>query len=76
VVRYRRGPMSATILNEDPTFFTLRNGDAAIEFVRFATAFFGKGQLAAQKYSHSGSSWILEQNLEAPYYRPSILPER
>ena len=76
VVRYRRGETSATILNDDATFFTLRHGAAVIEAVRFATAFFGKGQLASQRYSKSGADWILEQNLEAPYYQPLDPPQK
>jgi hypothetical protein len=76
VVRYRRGEVSATILNDDSTFFTLRSGAAVIESVRFATAFFGKGQLVPQKYSKAGADWILEQNLEAPYYQPLDPPQR
>ena len=76
IVRYRRGTISATILNENPTFFTLRNGPAVIESVRFASAFFGKGQLASQKYSRSGTEWVLEQDLEAPYYQPLDPPQK
>jgi len=76
VVRYRRGETSATILNDDATFFTLRSGAAVIESVRFATAFFGKGQLVSQNYSKSGADWILEQSLEAPYYQPLDPPQR
>ena len=76
VVRYRRGMISATILNDDATFFTLRNGPAVIESVRFASAFFGKGQLASQKYSKSGTEWVLEQSLEGPYYQPLDPPRK
>ena len=76
VVRYRRGETSATILNDDATFFTLRHGAAVIESVRFATAFFGKGQFASQKYAKSGADWVLEQSLEAPYYQPLDPPSR
>jgi hypothetical protein len=76
VIRFRRGETSATILKDDPTFFTLRHGAAVIESVRFATAFFGKGQLAAQKYTKSGKDWLLEQGLEAPYYQPLDPPRK
>jgi hypothetical protein len=65
VVRYRRGPISATVVNQSPTLFALRNGDAVIESVRFATSFFGKGQLTS-----------LDQHLEAPYYQPLDPPQR
>ena len=76
VVRYRRGDISATILNDDATFFSLRNGGSIIEAVRFATAFFGKGQFISGKYSKSGGSWLLEQHLEAPYYQPLDPPRK
>ena len=76
VVRYRRGETSAAILNDDTTFFTLRHGAAVIEAVRFASAFFGKGQFASQKYSRSGADWVLQQSLEAPYYQPLDPPRR
>ena len=65
VVRYRRGPISATVIDDSPTLFTLRNGDAVIESVRFATSFFGKGQLTS-----------LNQSLEAPYYQPLSPPQK
>jgi hypothetical protein len=65
VVRYRRGPVSATVIDDSPTLFTLRNGDAVIDSVRFATSFFGKGQLTS-----------LDQTLEAPYYQPLNPPQR
>jgi hypothetical protein len=65
VTRYRRGPVSATVVNDSPTLFTLRNGDAVIESIRFATSFFGKGQLTT-----------LDQKLEAPYYQPLSPPEK
>jgi hypothetical protein len=65
VERYRRGPVSATVIDNSPTLFTVRNGDAIIDSVRFATAFFGKGQLTS-----------LDQNLEAPYYQPLDPPRK
>lgn len=76
VVRYRRGDLSATILNNDANFFSLRKGNSIIEAVRFATSFFGKGQFVASNYSKAGGSWLLEQHLEAPYYQPLDPPQK
>jgi hypothetical protein len=63
IVRIRRQATSATIvLAGSSRFFSLRHGDAVINAVRFATAFFGKGQFIPE---HD-----LKQSLEAPYYQP------
>jgi hypothetical protein len=51
-------------------FFTFRNGEAVVNAVRFATAFFGKGQFEAAQIEESGNGWRLTQSLEGPYYQP------
>jgi hypothetical protein len=71
VVRIRRGPMSATILTEGKSrFFTLRNGGAVINAVRFASAFFGRGQFKPAASKISAESIELSQALSGPYYQP------
>jgi hypothetical protein len=71
VVRYRRGPTSASILLDGTSrFFTVRRGDAIIEAVRFATAFFGKGQFIPTESVQKGDAWTLTQRLESGYYQP------
>ena len=71
IARIRRGLTSATILlNGNSRFFTLRHGDAVLNAVRFSSAFFGKGQFVPQKSGKSGASYVLSQELEAPYYQP------
>ena len=71
IARIRRGPVSATlILGGSSRFFTLRYGDAAIEGVRFATAFFGKGQFVPQTAVKRGTTYEFRQSLEGPYFQP------
>jgi hypothetical protein len=71
IARIRRGPVSATlILGGSSRFFTLRYGDAAIEGVRFATAFFGKGQFVPQNAVKRGTTYEFRQSLEGPYFQP------
>lgn len=69
LVRIRRGATSATILADNPQFFSLHKGSAAV-VVRCATAFFGKGQFVGEQLRKDGGSWLLEQRLTGPYYQP------
>jgi hypothetical protein len=71
IARIRRGPLSATlILGGSSRLFTLRHGEAVVEGVRFATAFFGKGQFIPETAEKRGGSYLFRQALEAPYYQP------
>ncbi len=71
VSRIRRGLTSATILEKgNSRFFTLRRGEAVIEAVRFASAFFGKGQFVPEGGGKEGASYQLRQALTGPYYQP------
>jgi hypothetical protein len=69
--RIRRGPRSASILWTGANrFFAFRNGACVIEGVRFASAFFGKGQFVPSSMKKSGDAYVLSQILEGPYYQP------
>ena len=71
LVRTRRGPLSASILlGGSSRFFSIRQGGAVIEAIRFASAFFGKGQFIPSSWSQDGDSWVLRQNLQGAYYQP------
>jgi hypothetical protein len=71
IARIRRRLLSATINLNSSRFFTLRYGDAVIEGVRFASAFFGKGQYIPGTLRWEDTEKLeLYQNLEAPYYQP------
>lgn len=70
-LRVRRGSLSATaLLNGGNRFFTFRNGKAVIEAVRFASAFFGKGQFKDYEWAKEGDGIRLSQKLQGPYYQP------
>ena len=71
VARIRRGLTSATILLEgNSRIFSLHRGDAVIEAVRFASAFFGKGQFVPVSGEKQGAAYEMTQSLEGPYYQP------
>jgi hypothetical protein len=71
VARVRRGATSATvILDGNSRFLTLRRGEAVLNAVRFASAFFGKAQFIPQRGARQEGAYHLEQQLEGPYFQP------
>ncbi|MGA7235996.1 MAG: hypothetical protein WBY44_09965 [Bryobacteraceae bacterium] len=74
LARIRRGSRDATmVLKDNSRFFSLRNGAAVIDAVRFATSFFGKGQFVPESSSKE-DGYVFRQRLEAPYYQPVSQP--
>jgi hypothetical protein len=69
-VRIRRGNIDATILGANPIFFTSFKGNAALEGVRVASAFFGKGQFKSQAIEKTDGGFEMSQKLSGPYYQP------
>jgi hypothetical protein len=70
LARIRRGARSGTILANNTTIFSFRHGAAALEAVRFASAFFGKGQFNADLLEVRDGRYVLRQKLEGPYFQP------
>jgi len=75
LARIRRGRTSATILADNTTFFSLHKGAAALDAVRLASAFFGKGQFSSDSLTVEDGRYVLRQVLEGPYYQP-LSPEQ
>ncbi len=70
LARIRRGAASGTILAANTTLFSFRQGAAALEAVRLAASFFGKGQFVADDLEASGGRYLLRQQLDGPYFQP------
>ena len=69
LARIRRGNVSATILAKNPIFFSFHKGKAALS-MRFASAFFGKGQFKGEALEPKDGKYIMRQKLDGPYYQP------
>lgn len=77
VARIRRGLTSATILlGGNSRIFSLRRGEAVINAVRVASAFFGKAQFVPDRAEKRGDSYVFTQYLEGPYYQPLDPPRK
>lgn len=71
VTRIRDGKLSATLIHVDSSrFFSLHYGETAIQAVRFATAFFGKGQCVPDQYTFENGEHVWRQSMSGPYYQP------
>lgn len=70
VVRFRRGPWDATLLSNNPGWFTFHKGNAVLQAMRVATSFFGKGQFQSAEIVQQGAQWVMNKKLEGPYYQP------
>ncbi len=70
LARIRRGQVSATVLAQNSSFFSFHKGSAALEAVRLAGAFFGKGQFKGDTLQAKDGLFLLQQNLEGPYFQP------
>ncbi|HKI89210.1 MAG TPA: hypothetical protein VKA38_09290 [Draconibacterium sp.] len=70
LVRIRKGNIDATILGNNPTFFTLSKGKAVLASVRMASAFFGRGQFQSEKIERTDNGFELNWSFTWGYFQP------
>ena len=71
VTRIRRGKTSLTIIHKrNSRWLSLHHGRAVVNAVRFASAFFGKGQFVPEFFEKRNGEFHFRQELQAPYYQP------
>lgn len=70
LVRIRRGEIDATVLGDNPTFFTLSKGKAVLASVRMASAFFGRGQFQSDKIERTTEGYALNWSFTWGYFQP------
>jgi hypothetical protein len=75
LVRIRRGELDATILADNSTLYVLHKGQAVLQSLRLASAFFGKGQFVADRLERTKDGFQLTQTLSGPYVQP-LPPEQ
>jgi len=71
ITRIRNGKTSATIMHRNNNrWMAVRHGDAVINAIRFASAFFGKGQFTPDQFELKQGVYHFKQELRGPYYQP------
>ena len=71
LTQIRRGRRSASILQTGQSrWVSLRQGEAVIPAIRFATAFFGKGQFIPTAFERTDDGFRFTQELAGPYFQP------
>lgn len=70
IVRIREGNTDMSVITANTTFFTFFKGNAALEAVRLASAFFGRGQFQSTRLEKEGETYILSSVIYGPYYQP------
>ncbi|SEI81652.1 hypothetical protein SAMN05192553_101401 [Cyclobacterium xiamenense] len=70
LARVRRGAYDASILAKSPVFFTFHKAGLALQGIRFASAFFGKGQFVSETLTENEGAFQLSSYLQGPYYQP------
>lgn len=75
--RIANGKRSITVIAQgNDRLLTIRSGAAVVEAVRFAGAFFGKGQFIPTESSTGQDSISMSQSLVGPYFQPFDPPEK
>lgn len=75
IVRYRKDDVSLTIVKEHPGFCQLQKGTHKM-MLRFAGAFFGRGQFIPQTLEKTDDGYKLYMKKEAGYLRPFNEPQK
>lgn len=76
ITRIRRGKTSATVIHRgNSRWISIHHGEAVINAIRFASAFFGKGQFSPKKFEIEGDELCFYQSLEGRYYQPLSDPK-
>ena len=71
VFRIRRGTTDISVIEQNPTFLSFMKGNAVMQSMRLAAAFFGsRGQFIAEKCEVVGEKIILSRTHTHGYYQP------
>ncbi len=76
ITRIRRGKTSATLIHRGSSrWVSLQRGGAVVNAVRFASAFFGKGQFVPAEFERRDGVYLFRQELTGRYLQPVTDPE-
>jgi hypothetical protein len=76
ITRIRHGKTSATIMHKGYSrWISIHHGEAVVNAVRFASAFFGEGQFKPTSYEKRGNAFHFRQRKLGVYFQPIDNPE-
>jgi hypothetical protein len=71
VFRIRQGEVDISVIERNPTFISFMKGDAVLQSIRLASAFFGsRGQFISEHAELNGNKIILSKSHTHGYYQP------
>jgi len=71
VFRIRRGATDISVIEQNPTFLSFMKGNAVMQSMRLAAAFFGsRGQFIAEKCEVVGEKIVMSRTHTHGYYQP------
>ncbi|NRB47914.1 MAG: hypothetical protein HRU41_09610 [Saprospiraceae bacterium] len=71
VFRIRRGETDMSVIEKNPTFFSFMKGNAVLQSLRLAAAFFGeRGQFIAEQTDFDGTKIVLSKTEKHGYFQP------
>ena len=76
IFRIRRGNTDISVIENEPIFFTYRKGEAVMQAMTLAAAFYASAQFESRECNYYGGEIILKKYVTKGYYQPYPIKNR
>ncbi|MEF8984083.1 MAG: hypothetical protein V5A51_05790 [Bacteroidales bacterium] len=76
IFRIRRGNTDISVVENEPIFLTYRKGEAVMQAMALAAAFYASAQFVSQECNFYGGEIILKKYITKGYYQPYPIEKR